>query len=166
MTFVNTETIRKAYLGKHAQELLLQSSEQVRVVYEQRGIVIPVVVSSVLHFIYTDPRTSLADISKGLKLPHQLVAQRIEKLDRLGLIEKHPDPADKRRSEFHLTSAGRQQAMRLKQCMEDTALVYSDLYDEIGCDLAQALLDAINALERKPLSARFAEKFEKLEEYS
>jgi len=163
MSFVNSETIRKAYLGKHAQNLVIRSSEQVQLVYQQRGITIPVGVSSVLQFLSQNNGSSLTDISKALKLPHQLVAQRTEKLSKLGLIQKHPDPKDKRRSEFQLTERGREQARRLIKCMEDTALVYGDLYDEIGCDLAQALLDAIKALERKPLTVRFMEKFENQE---
>lgn len=159
MTFVNSETIRKAYLGKHAQNLLFLSSEQVADVYKDRGITIPVRLSSTLQFISQQPGVALADIARALDIPHQLVSQRTEKLLKLGLAKKHPDPHDGRRSEYHLTENGSAQAALLKTCMEDTALIYGDLYDEIGCDLAQALLDAIHALERTSLRTRFKDKF-------
>jgi len=164
MSFVNSETVRKAYLGKHAQDLILKSSDQVLDVYKARGIVIPVVVSSTLQFLNRDSGASLSDIARALELPHQLVAQRTEKLLKLGLVTKQLDPADKRRSEFHLTKTGQNQAHLLKQCMADMALVYADIYDEIDCDLAQALLDAITALERKPLLSRFEDKFSNIKE--
>jgi len=159
MTFINSEILQKAYLGKHAHDLLLKSSDQVAEVYKARGILIPVVVSSTMQFLSRRDNASLADISRALGLPHQLVAQRIQKLDRLGLVEKHPDPFDGRRFEYCLTDLGRDQASRLTRCMEDTAVIYNELYDEIGYDLAQLLLDAVQALERKPLITRFAEKY-------
>lgn len=160
ITFVNTETIRKAYLGKHAQSWVIKSAEQIQKVYEQRGIVIPVAVSSTLHCICDNEGASLADIARHLDIPHQLVAQRIGKLTRFKLVKKCPDPNDKRRSEYFLTALGQEQAKRLMQCMDDAALIYSELFDEIGCDLAQVLLDAVKALERNPLDYRFARKFD------
>ena len=159
MTFINSESARKAYLGKHAQNLLLKSSDQVKDVYQQRGIVIPVAVSSTLECISRNKGVSLADISKTLNLPHQLVAQRISKLLKLNLAEKRSDPNDKRRSEYFLNSVGEDQACRLRTCMEDMSIIYEDMYKEIGCDLSQMLLSAIDALDRKSLAHRFHEKF-------
>lgn len=166
MTFINSETIRKAYLGKHAQRLLFLSSEQVADVYKDRGICIPVSLSSTLQVIAQGKGMSLADIARALDIPHQLVSQRTEKLLKLDLIIKQADPNDGRRSEYHLTKLGDAQAKLLKQCMEDTALIYGDLYDEIECDLAQALLDAIHALERTSLRHRFLTKFNSARETS
>lgn len=159
MSFLNSETTRKAYLGKHAQNLILTSSNQAQSVYQERGIIIPVSASSVLQFLCQNEGASLADISRALEIPHQLVAQRIEKLIKLALLKKEPDPSDKRRSGFFLTNHGTDQARRLIVCMVDMAAVYDDLYDEIGCDLAQVLLNAIKALEGNSLASRFSSKF-------
>ena len=159
MSFVNSENIRKAYLGKHAQDLILKSSQQVLEVYQHRGIIIPVVVSSTMQFLNRQDGASLADIARALSLPHQLVAQRIDKLRKLDLVEGRADKTDRRRTEYHLNDEGRDQAQRLRQCMEDMAHIYGDLYKEIECDLAQKLLDGIQALERTPLLKRFEEKF-------
>ena len=157
--FVNSENTQKAFLGKHAQDLIIKTSDQVQIVYRERGLIIPVVVSSTLLSISRNKGASLADISKTLELPHQLVAQRAAKLLKLELIEKRADPNDKRRSEFRLTKTGAAQAKILELCMADTAQIYDDLYKEIGCDLPQMLRAAIDALDRKSLQTRFAEKF-------
>jgi DNA-binding MarR family transcriptional regulator len=159
MSFVNSESRRKAFLGKHAQDLVIKTSDQIKIVYQERGLVIPIVVSSTLLLIARNQGASLADISKALELPHQLVAQRVEKLLKLELIEKRADPDDKRRSEFRVTKSGTAQAKILEECMADTAQIYGDLYEEIGCDLPKVLLATLEALDRKSLQTRFAEKF-------
>jgi len=96
MTFINSETTRKAYLGKAAQSLILTSSDQVREIYELRGLVIPVRVSSTLEIINRKPGISLSEIGRALGIPHQLVAQRTGILLKMSLIEKRPDKKDRR----------------------------------------------------------------------
>ena len=43
--------------------------------------------------------------------------------------------------------------------MADMATVYKQLYEEIGCDLAKKLNQAIEALKKRDLAARFDENF-------
>jgi len=157
MTFLNSETTRKAYLGKHAQNLILTSSEQVLEIYELRGMVFPVRVSSTLEIIDRLPGISLSEIGRELSIPHQLVAQRTSILLKMSLIEKRPDPKDKRRSGFFLTKEGQKQSKLLKTCMADIAQVYEGLYAEIGCDLPSVLLAAIEALKARPIIQRLEE---------
>ncbi|MEM9839873.1 MAG: MarR family winged helix-turn-helix transcriptional regulator [Pseudomonadota bacterium] len=153
------DILRRAYLGRHAQTLILKSSAQVADVYADRGITIPVATSSTLQYLFEHPGSSLSDLARHFEWPHQLAAQRTDKLIALALIEKHRDPNDRRRSIFVVTEAGQDQAERLVQCMADTAQVYTELFDEIGVDLADALLRAVDALERKTLSERFKQSF-------
>jgi len=157
MTFINSETTRKAYLGKAAQSLILTSSDQVREIYELRGLVIPVRVSSTLEIINRKPGISLSEIGRELGIPHQLVAQRTGILLKMSLIEKRPDKKDRRRSGFFLTDEGQSQVDLLIQCMADISGVYADLYEEIGCDLPQLLMDAVQALKARPIIQRLDE---------
>lgn len=156
---MDQDVLRRAYLGRHAHTLILKSSAQVAEVYADRGITIPVATSSTLQYLFEHPGSSLSDISRSFDWPHQLAAQRADKLIRLNLIEKHRDPHDGRRWIFVLTRRGRDQAERLVQCMEDTATVYAELFDEIGVDLADALIRAVDALERTSLQERFRQSF-------
>lgn len=157
--FIAHSHVADAYLGKLASQLTAVTSEQMQAIYAQRGLMIPVLVSSVLHYVFKHDGASLAEISRGLGLQHQLVAQRVKKLQALGLLEKQPDPTDGRRTQYSLTEAGRAQARLLVVCMEDTAVVYRALFKEIGCDLIAALSAAIDAVRSKPLTVRFSEQF-------
>ncbi len=156
---------KKAYLGKLAQDLLHLSSNQVIEVYAQRGIEIPVEVSSTLNHLYNNENVALADVATALDIPHQLASQRIQKLMRRDLVEKQSDPKDMRRSVLTLTSKGQQQAVLLIECMNDMAIIYGALYEEIGCDLPQVLKEAIDALKNKSLTDRFKETFNQGEKH-
>lgn len=150
---------KKAFLGKAATELIYVSSKQVLEVYQQRGIVISVEVSSTLLFLYNNKNTTLTDIALDLNLPHQLIAKRVKKLLKLNLIKKQTDTKDKRRTFIKLTSEGKKQSILLQKCMNDMAIVYQELYQEIGCDLPKFLECAINALNKKTIIERFESKF-------
>lgn len=145
---------KDAYLGKHAQDFLMKSSAQVERVYEKRGLNIPVVTSSTFHIIAEQKEISLSEISSLLQLPHQLIAQRTDKLSKLGLIKKRPDPNDGRRSNYTLTRKGRDQAAILIKCMSDISKVYKDIFNEIECDLSAALINAISLLEEQSIASR------------
>jgi len=41
--------------------------------------------------------------------------------------------------------------------MADISGVYADLYEEIGCDLPQLLMDAVQALKARPIIQRLDE---------
>lgn len=157
MSFTRPTSIRNAYLGKHALDLVRVTSDQVADVYVKRGIAIPVELSSTLHSLSYRDGASLTDIAVTLDLPHQLVAQRVGKLLDRGLIKRRPDPDDKRRTKLCLTRQGVEQAHRLRQCMRDMAEVYGALYDEIGCDLPAVLTAALDAIASRPLVERFAD---------
>lgn len=156
--FFDSETTRKAYLGKHCFDLLNLSSEQAAEVYLQVGLVIPLEVSSTLQYIHRQGTLSVADIAKALKLPHQLATQRVDKLANAGLVRRKPDPKDKRRFCLQLTKKGREQAELLKQCMEDIAQVYETMFKEIGCDLSKMLPAATAALKSVPIAERLERK--------
>lgn len=156
--FFDSEVTRKAYLGKHCYDLLSLSSEQAAVVYENRGLKIPLEVSSTLQYLDRQGPMSVADIAKYLKMPHQLATQRVEKLSKAGLVRKKPDPSDKRRFALHLTKKGREQARILEQCMADIAKVYEKMFHEIGCDLSEMLPAATSALRSVPIADRLAKK--------
>ena len=154
--FFDSEITRKAYLGKHCFDLLSLSSEQAAEVYAQRGLSIPLEVSSTLQFISRNDALSVADIAKALSLPHQLSTQRVEKLANAGLLRRKPDPKDKRRVCLQLTKKGREQADLLDQCMADIARVYERMFEDIGCDLSVMIPAATAALKAVPIAARLS----------
>jgi DNA-binding MarR family transcriptional regulator len=157
MTFVNSEIIRTAYLGKFAQNLILETLNQEKEIYENYGIIFPVRASSTVEMIKRKPGISLSEIARALGFTHQLVAQRIKILSNMSLIEKRSDTDDRRRYGYFLTPAGQKQARLLQSCIEDISQVYSDLYEEIDCDLPAKLAGAISALKSRPMLQRLDE---------
>jgi DNA-binding MarR family transcriptional regulator len=114
---------------------------------------VPVKSCSVIHYLNKSDDLSVTDLAKHLKQSHQLIKQKLPKLQELGLITKRDDENDKRRSTYHLTVAGRHQAQLLNT--NSLNAVYEHLSDEIGANLHQVLQDAINALKDKSLLTRF-----------
>ena len=150
-----SNSFHRAYLGKRLQDLLDLTHVQMKLVYESHGLIIPVEGSSTLQALRPGSRQALADLARTLNQPHQLVAQRLEKLVRLGLAERSPDRNDKRRFEFALTQAGTEQWHLLDRIMRNAIDVNKGLFEEINIDLIEALDNAISHLNERGLQDRF-----------
>ena len=148
-------TFHEAYLGKRLQDLLGLSHQQMQQVYEQRGLVIPVEGSSTLQALAPGARLALADLSRDLGQPHQLVAQRLRKLAALELVKSQPDQNDRRRTEYVLTPRGEDQWRLLDALMNEAVEVNRALFAEIGVDLISGLEAATEALEQRSFLERF-----------
>lgn len=151
-----TDLIEEVYLGKRVHDLLVTLTNQLAVVYKARGITVPVIASSTVDQLSRSSGASIADIARALDITHQLATQRMDKLNRCGLVEKRPDPNDARRVIWALTAEGCKQAERLEVCMNDAMTVHEKLFEDIGFDLMSALDKAKSALNTHPLSERFA----------
>ena len=89
--FMSAGVLRSAYLGKHAADFSQLCAEQVESEYRRRGLVIPVYVSSTLHYLGEKGPASAADIANGLRTAHQVTTQRVKKLEELRLIRRARD---------------------------------------------------------------------------
>jgi len=152
----NTKTNNsKSFIGKQADDLSNLIREQIKPIYESLGIVVPVKSCSVIHYLNQFDDLSVTDLAKHLKQSHQLVKQKLPKLQNLGLIEQRDDDNDKRRSTYRLTKEGKHQAKLLDE--NSLISVYQHLSDEVGADLHKVLNKAINGLKQKDLLTRFNE---------
>ncbi|MBL4660168.1 MAG: MarR family transcriptional regulator [Alcanivoracaceae bacterium] len=144
-----------SFIGKQADDLSNLIREQLQPIYESLGIVVPVKSCSIIHYLFKFDGISVTDLAKKLNQSHQLVKQKLPKLQNLGLINQQPDNNDKRRTTYHLTESGQQQARLLEE--NSLHAVYEHLSDEINANLYQVLNDAINGLKQKDLLTRFQE---------
>ncbi|TDR22740.1 MarR family transcriptional regulator [Marinicella litoralis] len=161
MNHLNNQSVVRSFIGKHADDLGNLISVQIKPIYESLGIVVPVKSCSIIHYLNQNnlidkAGASLADLSKSLKQSHQLVKQKLPRLLKLGLIEVQQDANDKRRLLYSLTRLGNEQAKLLNE--NSLEKVYADLSAEIGTDLYQVLVAAINGLKKKDLLTRFNEQ--------
>jgi len=149
------EKISDSFIGKQADDLSNLIREQLKPIYESLGIVVPVKSCSVIHYLNKYDNLSVTDLAKHLNQSHQLIKQKLPKLQQLGLITTQSDKNDKRRTTYHLTVTGRYQAHLLSE--NSLKSVYEHLSDEIGSNLHKVLNDAINGLKQKDLYKRFIE---------
>ncbi len=142
-----------SFIGKQADDLGQLLYVQVKPIYELLGIIVPVKSCSIIHYLRNSKGASLVDLAKKLKQSHQLVKQKLPRLQKLGLIEIEQDSLDKRRKVYHLSTLGKEQAELLKK--HSLQSIYQDLSDEIAADLNTILSAAINSLQKKDLISRF-----------
>ena len=140
-----------AHLAERFSDDLCASSQALA---ETAGLKAPPRTHSVLLFLLTKGPASLTEIARTDGQSHQLLASRLDPLEKLGLIERFVDPKDGRRRPFKLTRLGRKEALVVRANIEAHARAMEELFSEIGVDLVSALDDALEALRKRPLEDR------------
>ncbi len=153
---ITINKLSHSFIGKQADDLSNLIREQVKPIYESLGIVVPVKSCSIIHYLNKFDDLSVTDLAKHLKQSHQLIKQKLPKMQKLGLIESRSDKNDKRRTTYHLTEFGKKQANLLNE--NSLINIYKSLSEEINANLHEVLNNAINGLKQKDLLARFNEK--------
>ena len=146
-----------SFLPKLAFDFVSMVEKQAGAVYQDMGLVIPVITSSTLVLIANQEKASLLEIARGLGIPHQLAAQRVKALLKLHVIDADKDNADKRRTNYQLTASGNQQHQLLLTYLSHADKVFAALTEEFGVDL-MAVLTAVNkSFAERPLASRIRE---------
>jgi len=127
-----------------------------------RGLTLRGYVTGTVQTLFHAGPKSVSDLSSEMKLSHQLATQRVKYLVDQGFAQIDPDPDDKRRKLVSLTDEGQLEAEKLQAFLPELMAAYDDLFDEIGVDMHQAVLDATKSLEARPLVQRF--KIDKTDE--
>lgn len=145
----------RAFLAKRVFDLHLLIIKQAEEVYIEMGMIFPVAVSSVVLFLTHAKQASLSEISKALDQPHQLIAQRVKTLLKLGIIECEKDKTDKRKTLYQFTLLGIEQSELQKIYNLEAEVAFNDLSSELGIDFHQLLNRACESLESKSFAKRF-----------
>jgi DNA-binding MarR family transcriptional regulator len=153
--FKSSISVNKAFMAKRVFDLYLLILKQAEEVYQNKGMLFPVIVSSTILFLASVKSASLSQTAKALGQPHQLIAQRIKILLKLKMISSSPDINDKRRTLYKLTGLGKKQGALLDDYCLEAAVAFNDLSGELGLDLHQLLNQACEALEQKSFAQRF-----------
>lgn len=150
-------SIGASFVGKRAEQLSGLIEQQVVPVFNNIGIVVPVRSCSLIIMLDELTVASAADLARRLDQSHQLILQKIPALEKLKLLERKTDPADKRRKVFRLTTKGKKQVALLNQNAGVFEEAYETLNQELGFDVFDVLGRAIAALQAKPLVNRIDE---------
>ncbi|WP_417490613.1 MarR family winged helix-turn-helix transcriptional regulator [Maricaulis sp.] len=128
--------------------------EQMDECLKAHGLLLPAYATSLVQTLYHGGPQSVSALAESLGLSHQLASQRLRWLVREGLVEIGDDPDDRRRRLVSLTPAGQAEGDKLQAFLPRLEQAYCDLFDEIGMDLHQGMVDARAALLASPLLAR------------
>jgi len=154
---VDDHVFGEAFLANRMQRLVDLIVEQGNDMLESAGVFIPSRCVSALLLINERESVSVADMAAALCLPHQLVTQRVDLLEKLGVVRREVDPADTRRKNVTLTKAGQDQYCILDQQLKISAAAIERLQQEVGVELSPIILELIQALRRVPLKERMQE---------
>jgi DNA-binding MarR family transcriptional regulator len=152
--FIDTPSLRGAFVANQLDRLARLVSEQGEILLQDAGFKFPSRTVSSILLIGKGGPISIADIANTLSQPHQLVAQRVDILLGLGLIERTIDPNDKRRKILKLTDEGVDQFQRLQVCLQQANAAFTALFQEIDCDLSKKVLFAMDALTERTVLDR------------
>jgi DNA-binding MarR family transcriptional regulator len=151
------DELRPAFVAHLADRLNQMIWTETQIYADRVGIRAPLKTHSAILFLLRQGPASLSEIARTDGQSHQLLASRMDPLERMGLIERFEDPKDARRSPYRLTKAGREEAKRVESALAVKAEAMRRLFAEMDQDLIAVLEAAIEHLRVKPLGQRLQE---------
>lgn len=97
----------------------------------------------------------VAEIASRIGVTHAAVIKNMRTMHDRGLVEHRQDPNDARRRPLHLTPDGRAAVARVEAYLRRAQSVYTEIFEEIGVDLHDAMLKMEAALDRESFDRRF-----------
>lgn len=127
---------------------------------KRAGLTAPVRTFSILLTLRATP-LSVTEIAANIGVTHAAVIKQTRPLIDQGYVARKQDAADRRRMPLSLTAKGAREAARAVAFMEAAGSTYQDIFDEIGTDLFQAVIQFESALDRVSFNKRLLENLEK-----
>ncbi|MBI1393051.1 MAG: MarR family transcriptional regulator [Alphaproteobacteria bacterium] len=155
-SFVDQHEFRHAFLGNRLERAVNLIAAQGEALLVERGCTFASYAASTLLFISHTPDCAMADIAAALNMPHQVIAQRLEALEKQDLVYRKPDAKDGRRKVVVLTDRGMNEVERLRGVLRDADMALRALNAELGFDASDGAMKLIAALHRMSLSDRIA----------
>jgi DNA-binding MarR family transcriptional regulator len=149
--------LRPAFVAHLADRLNQMIWTETQIYADRVGIRAPLKTHSAILFLLRQGSASLSEIARTDGQSHQLLASRMDPLERMGFIERFVDPKDARRSPYRLTKTGREEAKRIEAAVAVKAEAMRRLFAELDQDLIAVLETAIEHLRVKPLGQRLQE---------
>jgi DNA-binding MarR family transcriptional regulator len=106
----------------------------------------PVAQASVLSRLDREGAQTTSALAAAERVRPQSMAQTLSELEAAGLIERRPDPGDRRRIQIELTEQGR--ARVLEERGKREGWLAAAIAAELSPDEQRALLDAVPLLQR------------------
>lgn len=148
------ENLSPAYLGHYCRRLSNVIVEQSSEILNEMGIVTPSASISAITYLHMNSPISVANLAEALGVSHQMATQRVNQLEKLGLIQRIHLEGDKRVKQVILTPLAKSEVKRLKPFTKKVDSIFLELEKELNCQLMSGLRKAELSLLDKPLSQR------------
>lgn len=150
------DSLGSGFLGLQFYRALDLLDREGGALLSHNGLDFPSRLSSTLMALHQNAPLSITELGKFLDMPHQLAAQRVAHLKKLGHIREYPDPGDGRRILLQLSEYGQEQVTKLHDVAQNASAAFQEIFQEIGVDLFAAIVDFRAALGRHSLVERTA----------
>jgi DNA-binding MarR family transcriptional regulator len=114
--------------------------------------------SPVVRVLAAEGPLSIRDLAAAIGVTHSAASQTAAQMSRAGLVTHASDPGDHRRRLVALTPKARALLPRISEEWKATAAAMADLDAELSMPLGLLLKEAAEALHRRPLRERIAER--------
>jgi DNA-binding MarR family transcriptional regulator len=102
---------------------------------------------ALLNLLWTEDGLSGVDLSLRLQLDSATITGVIDRLTHLGLIERRPDPCDRRVNRVHLTAQGRTLQAPLSHAIEQLNAEFFGKFSPVDARRLQAMLMHLGQVE-------------------
>ena len=143
-----------AFLSHFARRLADLLATQGTEMLRENGLRTPSSAVSTVLYLNKVGAATVTDLSEAFGYTRQMAAQRVAGLEKEGLLQKTSNKDDGRSHLVTLTPAGREEAVILADVIVRASTVFDALFDEIGCNLTETILEAERRLQDVPLSDR------------
>ena len=140
-----------AFLARKAKGLYDLIVKQGDMLLQKCGSITPSNCVSIVLMLNDAKSLTSSQIANSLNTSHQLISQRLERLEKLGLINRVKNSEDKRARYVCLSDLGTTEMPKIKKACEIAENCFQDIYKQINIDLGAAIDKMKDKLEQQPL---------------
>jgi MarR family transcriptional regulator, organic hydroperoxide resistance regulator len=104
---------------------------------------------ALLNSLWSEDGLSGADLGVRLQLDSATITGVIDRVEHLGLVERRPDPSDRRINRVHLTTRGAGLQAPLSQAIEELNAEFFGKFSAVDADRLRTMLALLGQVETK-----------------
>jgi len=104
---------------------------------------------ALLNLLWSEHGLSGADLGVRLQLDSATITGVIDRLEHLGLVERRPDPSDRRINRVHLTTQGASLQAPLSQAIEELNAEFFGKFSAVDADRLRTMLAHLGQVETR-----------------
>lgn len=148
------ENLNSAFLAHFCRRLSDLITTQGTEILREMRMTTPSTAVSTLIFLRKNRDVTAAVLADSFGVSHQMATQRVNALEKLGLVERSSQPEDRRSKQVVLTALGETEAEQLEPFIRNMKVVFDELDTEVGVELMSVIRRTELSLLETPLKTR------------